>query len=41
MIDGSSMYSQEQEDKDVNNLIKNMSTISEDVVTPGTAKALE
>ena len=41
MIDGSSMYSQEQEDKDVNNLIKKMSTISEDVVTPGTAKALE
>jgi len=41
MIDGSSMYSQEQEDKDVNNLIKKMSTISEDVITPGTGKALE
>jgi len=41
MIDGSSMYSKEKEDKDVNNLIKKMSTISEDVVTPGTAKALE
>ena len=41
MIDGSSVYSQEQEDKDVNNLIKKMSTISENVVTPGTAKSLE
>jgi hypothetical protein len=41
MLDGSSMYSKKQEDKDVNNLIKKMSTISEDVVTPGTAKALE
>ena len=41
MIDGSSMYSKEQEDKDVNKLIEKMSTISEDVVTPGTAKALE
>ena len=41
MIDGSSMYSKEKEDKDVNNLIKKMSTISEDVITPGTGKALE
>ena len=41
MIDGSSMYSKEKEDKDVNNLIKKMSTISEDVITPGSAKALE
>ena len=41
MIDGSSMYSKEKEDKDVNNLIKKMSTISEDVFTPGSAKALE
>jgi hypothetical protein len=41
MIDGSSMYSKEQEDKDVNNLLKKMSTISEDVITPGTGKALE
>jgi len=41
MLDGSSMYSKKQEDKDVNDLIKNMSSISEDVVTPGTAKALE
>ena len=29
MGDGTSMYSKEKEDKDVNNLIKNMSTISE------------
>jgi hypothetical protein len=41
MLDGSSMYSKKQEDKDVNNLIKKMSSISEDVITPGTAKALE
>jgi len=41
MIDGSSMYSQKQEDKDVNKLIEKMSSISEDVITPGTAKALE
>ena len=41
MLDGSSMYSKKQEDKDVNDLIKKMNTISEDVVTPGTAKALE
>ena len=41
MIDGSSMYSKEKEDKDVNNLIKKMSTISEDVITPGTGKALK
>ena len=41
MGDGTSMYSKEKEDKDVNNLIKNMSTISEDVITPGTGKALE
>jgi hypothetical protein len=41
MIDGTSMYSQEQEDKDVCNLIKKLSTLSEDVITPGTAKALE
>jgi len=41
MGDGTSMYSKEKEDKDVNNLIKKMSTISEDVITPGTGKALE
>ena len=41
MGDGSSMYSKEKEDKDVNNLIKKMSTISEDVITPGTGKALK
>ena len=41
MGDGTSMYSKEKEDKDVNNLIKKMSTISEDVITPGTGKALK
>jgi hypothetical protein len=41
MGDGTSMYSKEKEDKDVNNLIKKMSTISEDVITQGTGKALE
>ena len=41
MGDSTSMYSKEKEDKDVNKLIEKMSTISEDVVTPGTAKALE
>ena len=41
MIDGTSMYSKKQEDKEINNLIKKMNTISEDVITPGTGKALE
>jgi len=41
MIDGTSMYSKKQEEKEINNLIKKMNTISEDVATPGTAKALE
>ena len=40
-LDGTSMYSKEQEDKDVAKVIKNMSTIKENVFSPDSAKALE
>ena len=40
-LDGTSMYSKEQEDKDVAEVIKNMSTIKENVFLPDSAKALE
>ena len=41
MIDGTSMYTKEQEQKDDADLMKKLSTITEDVYTPGSAKALE
>ena len=41
MIDGTSMYTKEQEQKDDADLMKKISTITEDVYTPGSAKALE
>ena len=41
MIDGTSVYTQEQEDKDRANIMKKLSPITEEVATPGSAKALE
>ena len=41
MIDGTSMYTQEQQDKDAANLMKKASTLTENVMMPGTAKDLE
>jgi len=41
MIDGTSMYTKEQEQKDDADLMKKLNTITEDVYTPGSAKALE
>ena len=41
MIDGTSMYTTEQEQKDEAELMKKLSTLTEDVYTPGSAKALE
>ena len=41
MIDGTSMYTKEQEQKDDAALMKKIGTLTEDVITPGTAKALE
>ena len=41
MIDGTSMYTKEQEQKDDAALMKKIGTLTEDVITPGNAKALE
>jgi hypothetical protein len=41
MIDGSSVYTKEQEQKDNADLMKKLGTLTEDVYTPGSAKALE
>jgi len=41
MIDGTSMYTKEQEQKDNADLMKKAKTLTENVFTPGTAKALE
>ena len=41
MIDGTSMYTKEQEQKDNTDLMKKLGTLTEDVYTPGSAKALE
>ena len=41
MIDGSSVYTKEQEQKDDAALMKKLGTLTEDVYTPGSAKALE
>jgi len=41
MIDGTSMYTQKQEDKDEADLMKKASTLTENVFAPGSAKALE
>jgi len=41
MIDGTSMYTKEQEQKENTDLMKKLDTLTEDVYTPGTAKALE
>ena len=41
MIDGTSMYTKKQEQKENEDLIKKAETITENVFTPGTAKALE
>ena len=41
MIDGSSVYTQKQEQKDDAALMKKLGTLTEDVYTPGSAKALE
>ena len=41
MIDGTSMYTKKQEQKDDAALMKKLGTITEDVFTPGSAKALE
>ena len=41
MIDGTSMYSKKQEDKENADLMKKIGTLTEDVITPGSAKALE
>ena len=41
MIDGTSVYSQKQEQKDNADLMKKLGTLTEDVYTPGSAKALE
>jgi hypothetical protein len=41
MIDGTSMYTKEQEQKDEADLMKKIGTLTEDVITPGSAKALE
>ena len=41
MIDGTSMYTKEQEQKDNADLMKKLGTLTEDVYTPGSAKALE
>ena len=41
MIDGTSMYTKEQEQKDDTALMKKLGTLTEDVYTPGSAKALE
>ena len=41
MIDGTSMYTKEQEQKENTDLMKKLGTLTEDVYTPGTAKALE
>jgi len=41
MIDGSSMYTKEQEQKDNEALMKKGMSLTEDVYTPGSAKALE
>ena len=41
MIDGTSMYTKKQEQKENKDLIKKAETITESVFTPGTAKALE
>jgi len=41
MIDGTSMYTKKQEQKDNADLMKKLGTLTEDVYTPGSAKALE
>ena len=41
MIDGTSMYTKEQEEKDETDLMKKAKTLTENVFTPGSAKALE
>ena len=41
MIDGTSMYTKEQEQKDDAALMKKLGTLTENVYTPGSAKALE
>ena len=41
MIDGTSVYGQKQQDKDDENVMKKVKTLTENVMTPGTAKALE
>jgi len=41
MIDGTSMYTKKQEQKDDAALMKKLGTLTEDVYTPGSAKALE
>ena len=41
MIDGTSMYTKEQKQKDDAALMKKLGTLTENVFTPGTAKALE
>jgi hypothetical protein len=41
MIDGTSMYTKEQEQKEDEALMKKAKTLTENVFTPGTAKALE
>ena len=41
MIDDTSMYTKEQEQKDDEALMKKAKTLTEDVITPGSAKALE
>ena len=41
MIDGTSMYTKKQEQKDNADLMKKLGTLTEDVYTPGSARALE
>tara|TARA_R110000744_G_scaffold352253_1_gene458310 strand:- start:46 stop:708 length:663 start_codon:yes stop_codon:yes gene_type:complete len=41
MIDGTSVYGQKQQDKDDENVMKKVKTLTENVMTPGTAKSLE
>jgi len=41
MIDGTSVYTQKQQDKDDENVMKKVKTLTENVMTPGTAKSLE
>ena len=41
MVDGTSMYTKEQEQKEDEALMKKAKTLTENVFTPGTAKALE